>query len=58
MFVHICFDFNGLKMIGHSFADEIFRVFQHENPNQKLEWKNSNIELDELFSSMQQQNKK
>ena len=57
-FKNICFDFNGLKMIGHSFADEIFRVFQHENPNQKLEWKNSNIELDELFSSMQQQNKK
>ena len=52
-FKNICFDFNTIKMVGHSFADEIFRVYQKENPKQKLDWKNSNIELDELFSSLQ-----
>jgi len=54
---NICFDFTGLDMVSHSFADEIFRVYQKEKPHQKLEWKNSNIELTELFTNIQKNEK-
>ena len=54
---NICFDFTGLDMVSHSFADEIFRVYQKEKPHQKLEWKNSNIELAELFTNIQKNGK-
>jgi hypothetical protein len=54
---NICFDFTGLDMVSHSFADEVFRVYQKEKPHQKLEWKNSNIELEELFTDIQKNGK-
>ncbi len=49
---NICFDFAGLDMVSHSFADEVFRVYQQEKPHQKLEWRNSNPELIELFTEI------
>ena len=54
---NVCFDFTGLDMVSHSFADEVFRVYQKEKPHQKLEWKNSNIELEELFTNIQKNGK-
>lgn len=54
---NICFDFTGLDMVSHSFADEVFRVYQQKKPHQKLEWKNSNSELKELFTDIQKNGK-
>ncbi len=48
-FKKIRFDFTGLNTIGHSFADEIFRVFQQKNPNQSIEWKTNDSDLNDLF---------
>lgn len=54
---NICFDFAGLDTVSRSFADEVFRVYQQKEPHQKLEWKNSNIELKELFTDIQKNGK-
>jgi len=41
-FKRIEFDFAGVKEIGQSFADEIFRVFKNHNPQLQLAFVNSN----------------
>lgn len=36
LFKSVVFDFKGVDTIGHSFADEIFRVFQRQHPDIEL----------------------
>jgi anti-sigma regulatory factor (Ser/Thr protein kinase) len=38
----IVFDFRGVKEMGQAFADEIFRVFRHQNPTIQLEYTGAN----------------
>ena len=52
-FKKIKFDFTGLNTIGHSFADEIFRVFQQANPKQTIEWITNDADLNDLFLDIQ-----
>jgi hypothetical protein len=35
-FAEVLLDFHGVTSIGQAFADEIFRVFQHQNPQISL----------------------
>lgn len=39
-FKFVMFDFENVLVIGQSFADEVYRVFQHRHPNIKLEEEN------------------
>ena len=41
-FKKVDLDFAGVEMIGQAFADEIFRVFQHEHPDVELATLNAN----------------
>lgn len=36
-FTHIILDFDNVPMVGQAFADEVFRVFQNDHPDKKLE---------------------
>ena len=36
-FKKIILDFKGVPTVGQAFADEIFRVFQNDNPKIKIE---------------------
>lgn len=38
----LTFDFRGVSMIGQAFADEIFRVYQKQNPGKELLFVNAN----------------
>lgn len=48
-FKEIVFDFQGVGMIGQAFADEIFRVFQHEHPESNLAWINTNLDVNQMI---------
>ncbi len=45
-FKHIVLDFAGVSSVGQAFVDEIFRVFQNEHPNIKIQYFNANHEVD------------
>ncbi|MFH1304941.1 MAG: STAS-like domain-containing protein, partial [Candidatus Omnitrophota bacterium] len=45
-FKEVILDFEGVKTIGQSFADEVFRVFRAQNPTVHLTWINTNEEID------------
>jgi hypothetical protein len=51
-FHEVCVDFKGIKLIGDSFADEIFRVFQNQHPNLKIECINANVHIENLVSGV------
>ncbi|MBH49908.1 MAG: hypothetical protein CMG69_04050 [Candidatus Marinimicrobia bacterium] len=48
-FKEVCFDFKGVELVSHVFADEIFRVYRQINPHVILDWKNSSSEMEDLF---------
>ncbi len=41
-FKNLCLDFKGVKSVGQGFVDEVFRVFQNQHPNIKIEYVNAN----------------
>lgn len=45
-FKHIALDFDGIKMAGQAFCDEIFRVWQTKYPAKVIEYKNANANID------------
>ncbi|HPQ69080.1 MAG TPA: DUF4325 domain-containing protein [bacterium] len=49
LFKTVVFDFKGVDMIGQAFADEIFRVFANEHPQIKLDWINTNDEIEKMI---------
>ena len=51
-FHEVCIDFNGINLIGDSFADEIFRVFQNKNPDLKIDCINTNLQIENLVSGI------
>jgi hypothetical protein len=48
-FEEVMLDFNGVKMIGQAFADEIFRVFRNNNPKIRLVWINAAKEVEDMI---------
>jgi anti-sigma regulatory factor (Ser/Thr protein kinase) len=42
-------DFTHVKQIGQAFADEIFRVFQRQNPDVHINWVNVNKEVEKMI---------
>ncbi len=49
-FSTVILDFTGVESIGQGFADELFRVFQRENPNIKIVPLQMNEEVSRLVS--------
>lgn len=45
-FRQVVLDFKGIQTVGPSFVDEIFRVFQNEYPEIKIQYFNANEEVD------------
>ena len=48
-FSEITLDYRGVKKIGQSFADEIYRVFQNKYPNIKIESVNANPLIESMI---------
>lgn len=48
-FEEVLLDFKGVETIGQAFADEIFRVFQHEHPAIKISWVNVTREVEKMI---------
>ena len=44
-FREVFLDFEGIDTIGQAFADEIFRVFQNENPDIRITWVNESEQI-------------
>jgi anti-sigma regulatory factor (Ser/Thr protein kinase) len=42
----ITLDFAGVDSVGHSFADEVFRVWKNQHPNIAINYKNANKNID------------
>jgi anti-sigma regulatory factor (Ser/Thr protein kinase) len=49
-FREVVFDFKGVNMIGQAFADEVFRVFQNENPHVHLTWINAAAQIEGMIA--------
>jgi len=45
-FNEVIFDFNTIQSIGHSFADEIFRMYNNSHPEVKISYVNANAEVE------------
>jgi len=41
-FKTVILDFEGVDTVGQAFADEIFRVYQNNHPDKRIEYKNAN----------------
>ena len=48
-FKEIVFDFAKVDTIGQAFADEIFRVFQHDHPDILMSWVNATAEVTQMI---------
>ena len=48
-FREVVFDFKDVEMIGQAFADEVFRVFQNQNPHIHLMWSNTNQQVERMI---------
>jgi anti-sigma regulatory factor (Ser/Thr protein kinase) len=48
-FRHVVLDFKGVESVGQAFVDEVFRVFQNENPTIKIEYFNAAPEVDAMI---------
>jgi len=48
-FRQIVLDFKGVESVGPAFVDEIFRVFQNEYPNIKIQYFNANEQVDSMI---------
>lgn len=48
-FKRIILDFKGVKFVGQAFIDEVFRVFQNEHPNIKIDYVNANEDVKSMI---------
>jgi len=48
-FKEVILDFEGIKIIGQPFADEVFRVFKRQNPEVHLTWINTNEDIKKMI---------
>jgi hypothetical protein len=49
-FLEVFLDFAGVDSIGHSFADEIFRVFQRSHPEINIVAVNANDQIQQMIA--------
>jgi anti-sigma regulatory factor (Ser/Thr protein kinase) len=49
-FREVIFDFKGVSLIGQAFADEVFRVFQNQNPQVHLTWINASAQVERMIA--------
>ncbi|RLA07123.1 MAG: hypothetical protein DRQ51_07175 [Gammaproteobacteria bacterium] len=49
VFEIVVLDFDAIDKIGHSFADEIFRVFQNKYPKIELKYINTNNDIEKII---------
>lgn len=49
-FREVIFDFKNVNMIGQAFADEVFRVFQNQNPHVHLAWINADAQIEGMIA--------
>jgi len=49
-FKEVCLDFSKIEFIGQAFADEIFRVYQNENPSIRIIWMCANDDVEKMIS--------
>jgi len=52
-FTKVIFDFENVETIGHSFADEVFRVFANRHPEIEISVINSNAKVNKMVSRAQ-----
>jgi hypothetical protein len=45
-FEHIILDFKKVEVVGQAFVDEVFRVFKNKNPKIKIDYKNTNDDIE------------
>ncbi len=50
VFEDIILNFNGIEIIGQAFADEIFRVFQQEHPDIRLNIMKANKQIEKMIN--------
>jgi anti-sigma regulatory factor (Ser/Thr protein kinase) len=48
-FKEVLLSFKGVETIGQPFADEVFRVFNIEHPDIKLEWENTTEQVEKMI---------
>ena len=48
-FKEVLLDFNGVESVGPAFIDQIFRVFQNEHPEIKIQYVNVNKEVETMI---------
>lgn len=48
-FRFVTFDFKSIKTIGQGFADELFRVYPHKNPQIKFDYINAKMEVEKMI---------
>lgn len=48
-FKEVVLDFEGVEVIGHAFADEIFRVFRNAHPDVNIRWMRANPEVERMI---------
>lgn len=51
-FREVFLDFEGVDFISQAFADEIFRVYKHNNPNINIIWVNANSNVEKMIRSV------
>lgn len=57
-FREVILDFNGVEVMGQSFADEIFRVFKKLHPEVKINVVNANAAVERMISHVKEVDKK
>jgi anti-sigma regulatory factor (Ser/Thr protein kinase) len=48
-FKEVVLDFQGVQSVGPAFVDQIFRVFQNEHPEMRIQYLNANSEVTEMI---------
>ncbi len=56
-FSEVSLDFKNVPTIGHSFADEIFRVFRKQNPQIKIVHARANSKIKKMIEKVIQESK-
>jgi len=53
LFKEVVLDFANVETIGHSFADEVFRVFVNGHPDVKISFVNANDDVQKMIRRAQ-----
>jgi anti-sigma regulatory factor (Ser/Thr protein kinase) len=48
-FKHVILDFEGVRLVGQGFVDQVFRVYANEHPDMTFNYINANIDIDYMI---------